>query len=88
MSKFGYLLKHPFKRGKMMLYNLDRLAATTAKNVDPNTAGPDRAAFYAVEIKEAINTRYTDSYSCPIRNRDLLDMLILLSDVGKCTSFS
>jgi hypothetical protein len=50
VSQFRYLLRHPLTSQKMMLYTLDRLAATTATNKDAE-------CFYVVEIKETIDTR-------------------------------
>jgi hypothetical protein len=46
VSQFRYLMKYPHKSYKMMLQNLDRLAATTKRS----------GGFYVVEIKEGPDT--------------------------------
>lgn len=49
VSRFRYVLKYPLESAKMMLCNLDRLAATTE-------SGRDKRCFYVVEIKETVHT--------------------------------
>lgn len=50
VSHFVYMMKHPLQNSKMMLFLLDKLAASTK-------AGNDHKCFYVVEIKETFDTR-------------------------------